>query len=55
MCMVDHLTYLLNHWINLFGITLVICTTQWLRVENYTHCSGEETSSKCLPSVYPKI
>ena len=33
MCMVDHLTYLLNHWINFFWITLVICTTQWLRVE----------------------
>ena len=24
----------------------MICTTQWLRVENSTHCSGEETSSK---------
>ena len=37
------------------GITLVICTTQWLRVENSTHCGGEETGSKCLTSVYPKI
>ena len=33
----------------------MICTTQWLRVENSTHCDGEETGSKCLPSVYPKI
>ena len=39
----------------LFFITLVICTTQWLRVDNSTHCGGEETGSKCLPSVYPKI
>ena len=38
-----------------FFFTLVICTTQWLRVENSTHCGGEETGSKCLPSVYPKI
>ena len=46
--MVDHLTYLLNHWINFFGITLVICTTQWLRVENSTHCGGK----KLVPNVY---
>ena len=55
MCMVDHLTYLLNHWINFFLNYISDLHDTMVEGRDSTHCGGEETGSKCLPSVYPKI